>query len=199
MMTNKYFEIVKKTTVDFKERRISASEFKETFEKLDEIEVYGNLDKNGYKGIANYISYVVELDDQDTLDSQTIVNIIDLFYCFFIDNYDYIYSKDFYNFLKIGLNKENKNPVELSFNKAIESYLDKKISGECLAYIASEFLNNLKFFEKEIKGNKELFNILNTALKLNFNKILEDLTPKEKKLKIEINKKLRKFPTSSTI
>lgn len=195
MITNKYFEITKKTTIDYIEDKISALKFKETFKKLDEIKIYKDLDKSGYKGVSNYISAIAELDDQNTLESQWIVSVINDFYAYFINNYDHIYAKDFYKFLKFGLNKENKNPVELSFNKAIESYLDKKISGECLAYIANEFLINLKFFKKEISSNQRLSNILDITSKLNFNKILEDLTPKEKKLKLEINKKLRKYLT----
>lgn len=183
-MTNKYFEIAKKTTIDFKERRIDVEDFKKAFGKLDEIEIYKDLDKNGYKGIGNYISAVAELEDQSTLESQTIVNIIDLFYCFFVDNYDYICAKYFYKFLKIGLNKENKNPVKISFKLAIQDYLDKKIGSYCLAYIADEFLKNLKFFEKEIKRDEELFNMLNLSLKLKPTKLLENLTREEEK-KIE--------------
>lgn len=193
MTSNKYFEIVKKTTIDFKERRIDAEDFKKTFDKLDEIEIYGNLDKNGYKGIANYISYVIELDDQNTLESQTIVNIIDLFYCYFIDNYDYVCSKDFYKFLKIGLSKENKTPIQTSFKQAVQDYLDKKISDYCLAYIASEFLNNLNFFGKEIKEDKELFNVLTISLKLKPNKLLEDLNVEEIGNKKDIDKKLEEY------
>jgi len=192
-MTNKYFKLTKKTTIDYIEGRISAAEFKETFQKLDKIDIYQDLEKNGYIGISNYISAVAEIDDQSTLESQWIVEIINLFYAYFTDNYGYIYSKYFYKFLKIGLNKENKSPVKISFKKAIESYLDKKISGECLAYIANEFLNSLSFFEKEIREDKELLDILKTATKLKINRILEDLTPKEKKLKLEINEKLRKY------
>lgn len=193
MMTNKYFKIVKKTTIDYIENRINVSEFKETFKKLDEIRIYKDLDKSGYKGISNFISAIQELDDQSTLESQWIVEIINLFYSYFTNNYGYVYSKYFYKFLKIGLNKNNKNPVELSFNKAIESYLNKKISGECLAYIANEFLNNLNFFKKEIYSNQKLSNILNITSKLNFNKVLEDLSPKEKRLKLKINEKLIKY------
>ena len=138
-MTNKYFEIAKKTTIDYIEGRISALEFKEAFEKLDNIEIYKDLEKDGYIGISNYVSAVAELEDQTTLESQWIIEIINLFYCYFVDNYDYIYAKDFYKFLKFGLNKKNKNPVKLSFSKAIESYLDNKISNYCLVYIANEF------------------------------------------------------------
>lgn len=186
-MTNKYFEIAKKTTIDFKEGRISVLEFKETFEKLDKVEIYKDLDKNECKGISNYISAVAELEDQNTLESQWIVETINLFYCYFIDNYDYIYAKDFYRFLKFGLEKENKNPVKISFKNAIESYLDNKISGECLVYIANEFLNNLKFFQEEINKDKKLLNILNISLKLKFNRILEDLNPGELKIKQKID------------
>ena len=93
MTTNKYFEIARKTTIDFKERRINAEDFKKTFDNLDENEVYKNLEKDGYKGVSNYISAIAELDDQTTLESQWIVEIINLFYCFFIDNYDYILLK----------------------------------------------------------------------------------------------------------
>jgi hypothetical protein len=191
--TNKYFEIAKKTTIEYKEKRIDAEDFKKKFEKLDKFEVYKNLEKDDYVGISNYISEVAELDDQSTLESQTIVNIIDLFYCFFIDNYDYIYSKDFYKFLKIGLSKENKNPVRFSFKEALKNYFYKKISDYCLAYIASEFINNLKFFEKEIKEDKELFRMLTTALKLKPTKLLEDLTPEEQRNKNNIDNILREY------
>lgn len=186
-MTNKYFEITKKTTVDYIEGRISALDFKETFEKLDNIEIYKDLEKKGYIGISNYISAVAELEDQTTLESKWIIEIINLFYCYFVDNYDYIYAKDFYKFLKFSLNKENKNPVKISFKKAIESYLDNKISGECLVYIASEFLNNLKFFKKEISNDKKLLNILSISLKLKFNRILEDLNSEELEIKRKID------------
>ena len=192
-MTNKYFEIVKTTTIDYVENRIGAEEFKETFQKLDEIEIYKDLEKNGYTGISNFISAVSELDDQSTLESQWIVEIINLFYCFFIDNYDYIYTKDFYKFLKLGLNKKNNNPVKISFKQATQDYFDKKIGDYCLAYIASEFLNNLKFFEKEIKEDKELFNVLVTASKLKPNKLLENLTPEEIKVKQNIDNGLELY------
>lgn len=193
MTTNKYFEITKKTTIDFKERRIDAENFKKVFDKLDENEIYKDLDKNGYKGIGNYISAIAELDDQTTLESQWIVEIIDLFYCYFTDNYELECAKDFYKFLKIGLNKENKNPVKISFNQAIQDYLNKKISDYCLAYIASEFLNNLKFFEKEIECDKELSNILNAALKLKPKRLLENLTLQEAQIKSAVDMALIKY------
>ena len=193
MTTNKYFEIARKTTIDFKERRINAEDFKKTFDNLDENEVYKNLEKDGYKGVSNYISAIAELDDQTTLESQWIVEIINLFYCFFIDNYDYIYAKNFYKFLKIGLSKKNKNPVKISFKLAIQDYLDKKIGDHCLAYISSEFLNNLKFFEKEIKEDKELFDILTTTLYFKPKKLIDDLTPEEKKSKIEIENNINGY------
>jgi len=192
-MTNKYFKIAKKTTIDFKERRIDAEDFKKVFNELDETEIYKDLEKSNFKGVSNYISAIAELDDQTTLESQWIIEIINLFYCFFIDNYDYIYAKDFYKFLKIGLSKENKTPVKISFKLAIQDYLDKKIGDYCLAYIASEFLNNLKFFEKEIKEDKELFNILNTATKLKPKKLLEDLMPEEQKTKQDIDNTLKDY------
>lgn len=191
MTTNKYFKIAKKTTIDYIENKISALEFTETFKKLNEINVYKNLENNGYKNVSNFISAIQELDDQNTLDSQTIVNVIDLFYCYFINNYDYVYAKNSYKFLKIGLNKENKNPIRISFNKAIESYFKKEISHECLGYIANEFLKNLKFFKKEINKDKELFNTLTTTSKLKFNKILEDLTPQETQTKQTIDNSLK--------
>lgn len=193
MMTNKYFEIVKTTTIDYIENRINAEEFKETFQKLDEIDVYEDLERNDYKGISNYISAVAEIDDQSTLESQWIVNIINDFYAYFTDNYSYIYSKDFYRFLKSSLNKENKNPVKIGFNKAIEGYFKKEISSDCLAYIANEYLNNLKFFQEEIKEDKELFNVLTTASKLKPNKLLEDLTPEEHKVKQNVDNVLKKY------
>lgn len=193
MITNKYFEIAKKTTIDYIENRISCLVFKETFDKLDEIEIYKDLEISGFKGVSNYISAIAEIDDQSTLESQTIVNIIDLFYCYFTDNYELDCAKDFYKFLKIGLNKKNKTPVKLSFKLAIQDYLDKKIGDYCLAYIASEFLNNLNFFEKEIKEDKELFNVLGIATKLKPTKLLEDLTQEEKKAKKEINDILRSY------
>lgn len=193
MITNKYFEIAKKTTIDYIENRISCLVFKETFDKLDEIEIYKDLEISGFKGVSNYISAVAEIDDQSTLESQTIVNIIDLFYCYFTDNYELDCAKDFYKFLKIGLSKENKYPVKISFKQAIQEYLNKKISDYCLAYIASEFLNNLNFFEKEIKEDKELFNVLGIAIKLKPTKLLEDLTQEEKKAKKEINDILRSY------
>jgi hypothetical protein len=193
MTTNKYFELTKKTTIDYKERRIDTEDFKKTFEKLDETEIYKDLKKNGYLGVSNYISAIAEIDDQTTLESQWIIEIINLFYCYFIDNYDSYCAKDFYKFLKIGLNKENKNPVKISFKLAIQDYVDKKINDYCLAYIASEFLNNLKFFEKEIKENKKLFDILITASKLKPNKLLEDLTSKEIETKKAIDKKLEEY------
>jgi len=193
MMINKYFEITKKTTIDYIENRISVLVFKETFEKLDKIEIYKDLERDGYKGVSNYISAIAEIDDQSTLESQWIVEVINLFYCYFIDNYESDCAKDFYKFLKIGLSKENKNPVKTSFELAIQDYLDKKISDYCLAYIASEFLNNLKFFETEIKEDRELFNILTIALKLKPKKILEDLTQEEEKTKKEINNILRSY------
>jgi len=180
-MTNKYFEIAKKTTIDFKEGRIDAEDFKEIFDKLDKTEVYKDLERSGFKGVSNYISAIAELDDQTTLESQWIIEIIDLFYCFFIDNYELDCAKDFYKFLKIGLSKENKSPIKISFKLAIKDYLDKKIGDYCLAYIASEFLNNLKFFEKEIKRDEELFNMLNLSLKLKPTKLLENLTREEEK------------------
>jgi len=192
-MINKYFEITKKTTIDYIENRISVLVFKETFEKLDKIEIYKDLERDGYKGVSNYISAIAEIDDQSTLESQWIVEVINLFYCYFIDNYESDCAKDFYKFLKIGLSKENKNPVKTSFELAIQDYLDKKISDYCLAYIASEFLNNLKFFETEIKEDRELFNILTIALKLKPKKILEDLTQEEEKTKKEINNILRSY------
>ena len=193
MMTNKYFEIIKKTTIDFKEGRIDVEDFKKTFEKLDEIEIHENLRQNGYTGIANYIGAVAELEDQTTLESQWIVEIINLFYCYFTDNYESDCAKGFYKFFKIGLSKENKYPVKISFKQAIQEYLNKKISDYCLAYIASEFLNNLNFFEKEIKEDKELFNVLGIATKLKPTKLLEDLTQEEKKAKKEINDILRSY------
>lgn len=193
MIINNYFKIVKKTTIDYKERRIDTEDFKKTFEKLDETKIYKDLEKNGFLGVSNYISAIAEIDDQNTLESQWIVEIINLFYCYFIDNYDSYCAKDFYKFLKIGLNKENKNPVKISFKEAVQNYLDKKISDYCLAYIASEFLNNLKFFEKEIKENKELFDILITASKLKPNKLLEDFTSKEIETKKAIDKKLEEY------
>jgi len=192
MITNKYFETAKKTTIDFKERRINTEDFKKTFDKLDENEIYRDLDKNGYKSIGNYISAVAELEDQSTLESQWIVEIIDLFYCYFIDNYELVCAKDFYKFLKIGLSKENKTPVKISFKLSIQAYLDKKISDYCLAYIAFEFLN-LKFFEKEIKENKELLNILTIASKLKPNKLLEDLNTEEIENKKTIDNKLEEY------
>lgn len=192
-MTNKYFDIAKKTTINYIEDRISASEFKETFQKLDEIEIYQDLEKNEYKGVSNFISAVSELDDQDTLESQTIVNIIDYFYAHITNNYDYVYSKSIYKFLKIGLSKKTKNPVKISFSKAIESYFKKEISSDCLAYIANEFLNNLKFFQEEINKDKELSNLLNMALKLKFNKFLEDLTPEEIETKQTMNNVLKNY------
>lgn len=193
MMTNKYFEITKKATVDYIENRISVLEFKETFEKLDEIEIYKDLERDGYKGVSNYISAIAEIDDQSTLESQWIVEVINLFYCYFTDNYELDCAKYFYNFLKVGLSKENKNPVEVSFKLAIQDYLDKKISDYCLAYIASEFLNNLKFFETEIKLDGELFNTLNVALKLKPTKLLENLTQEEERNKEEINDILKSY------
>ncbi len=193
MTTNKYFELTKKTTIDFKERRIDAEDFKKVFNELDKTEIYKDLEKSGFKGVSNYISAVAELDDQTTLESQWIVEIINLFYCFFIDDYDYIYAKDFYKFLKIGLSKENKNPIKISFKLAIKDYFDRKIGDYCLAYIASEFLNNLKFFEKEIKEDKELFNILTTASKLKPKRLLEYLTPEEQKTKQDIDNILKDY------
>ena len=193
MTINKYFEIVKKTTVDFKERRLGIEDFKKTFDKLDETEIYKNLEKDGYKGVSNYISAVAELEDQTTLESQWIVEIIDLFYCYFTDNYESECAKDFYRFLKLGLSKENKTPVKISFKLAIQDYLDKKIGDYCLAYIASEFLTNLNFLKKEIKEDKELFNILTTALKLKPKKILEGLTPKEEKIKQSMDNSLKSY------
>lgn len=192
-MTNKYFEISKKTTIDYKEGRIDAEDFKKTFEKLDKTEIYENLKINGYIGMSNFISAVSELDDQSTLESQWIIEIINLFYCYFIDNYDYVYSEDFYKFLKFGLKKENKNPVKTSFNKAAESCFKKEINTECLGYIANEFLNNLSFFEKEIKEDKKLLDILKVTTKLKTNRILEDLTPIEEKKKLEIIKRLENY------
>ena len=192
-MTNKYFEIAKKATVDYIENRISALEFQEIFEKLNETEIYKNLEKDGKKGVSNYISTVVELDDLSTLESQWIVEVIDLFYAYFTDNYDYVYSEDFYKFLKISLNKENNTPVRTSFKQAVQSYLDEKISGGCLAYIAGEFLNNLKFFRKEINEDKQLLDILSVSLKLKFNKILEDLTSEEIQIKKDVDDILKKY------
>ncbi len=197
MTTNKYFELAKKTTIDFKERKIDAEDFKKVFNELDETEIYKDLEKSGFRGVSNYISAVAELDDQTTLESQWIIEIINLFYCFFIDNYDYIYAKDFYRFLKIGLNKENKTPIRLSFKQAIQDYFDKKISDYCLAYIASEFSNNLKFFEKEIKEDKELFNILTISLKLKPKKLLEDLTPEEIQNRETIDNSLNEYLKNS--
>lgn len=193
MMTNKYFKITKKTTIDFKEKRISIEDFKKTFNNLDKIEIYKDLENNEYKGIANYISAVAELDDQTTLESQWIIETINLFYCYFIDDYQSDCAKDFYKFLKIGLSKENKTPVKISFKLAIQDYLDKKIDDYCLAYIAKEFLNNLKFFKKEIKKDTELFNILNTSLKLKPKKLLEDLSPEQQKNKQNINNILKDY------
>lgn len=193
MTTNKYYKITKKTTIDFKERKIDTQDFKKTFEKLDKIEIYQDLENDGYKGVSNYISAIAEIDDQTTLESQWIVEIIDLFYCYFIDNYDYLCTKNFYKYLKIGLTKENKTPVKLSFKSAIQDYLDKKISDYCLAYIASEFLKNLNFFKKELQTDQELFNTLYIALKLKPKKLLEDLTPKEEKIKTSINNQLKKY------
>jgi len=192
-MLNKYFEIVKKTTIDYIEGRINASEFKTKFNELDKNTIYKDLESSGYVGVSNFISAVSELDDQTTLESQWIIEIISLFYCYFIDNYEHDCAKYFYKFLKIGLNKENKNPVKISFKKAIQNYLDKKIGDYCLAYIASEFLNNLNFFEKEIKEDKELSNVLTIALKLKPNKLLEDLTSKEIETKKAIDKKLKEY------
>ena len=192
-MSNKYFEIAKKTTVDFKEKRIDIEDFKKIFDKLDETEIYKDLENDGYKGISNYISAVAELDDQTTLESQWIVEIIDLFYCYFIDGYEFECAKDFYRFLKIGLNRENKTPVKISFKLAIQDYLDKKIGDYCLVYIASEFLNNLKFFEKEIKHDEELFNMLNLSLKLKPTKLLEKLTYDEEKKIEEIDNVLKSY------
>lgn len=193
MTTNKYFEIAKKTTIDFVENRVSISSFKKTLKKLDRVEIYKDLEKINFKGVANYISAIAELDDQSTLESQWIVEIIKLFYCYFTNNYDSIYAKDLYKFLKLGLKKENKNPIKISFNKAIESYFKKEISNECLTYIANEFLNNLFFFKKEIEEDKELLKILKTTSKLKFNKILEDLTLKEVKTKQTIDNFLKNY------
>jgi len=193
MTTNKYYEIAKKTTIDYIENRISCLVFKETFEKLDEIKIYRDLERNKHKGVSNYISAVTELDDQNILESQTIVNIINLFYCYFTDNYELVYAKDFYKFLKISLNKENETPVKTSFKLAIHDYLDKKISDYCLAFIASEFLNNLKFFETEIKTDKKLFKLLILASKFKPKKLLEDLTPKEQRIKQNINNNLKDY------
>lgn len=193
MITNKYFEIAKKATVDFKERKIDIKDFKKVFDKLNETEIYKNLEKDGCKGVSNYISAVAELEDQTTLESQWIVEIIDLFYCYFTDNYESKCAKDFYKFLKLGLNKENETPVKISFKLAIRDYLDKKIGDYCLAYIAKEFLNNLKFFKKEIKEDTELFNILNTSLKLKPKKILEDLSSEQQKNKQNINNFLKDY------
>lgn len=193
MINNKYFEIAKKTTIDFKERQISVEDFKRVFDKLDEIEIYKGLERDGYKGVSNYISAIAEIDDQSTLESQWIIEVINLFYCYFTDNYELDCAKYFYKFLKIGLNKENKAPVKISFKLAIKDYLNKKISDYCLAYIASEFLNNLKFFETEIKCDEELFSTLNVALKLKPTKFLEDLTFEEEKSKEEINNVLRSY------
>lgn len=192
-MTNKYFKIAKKTTIDYIENRIIASEFKKTFQKLDEIEIYKDLEKNGYKGVSNYISAISEIDDQNTLESQWIVEIMELFYAYFTDDYGYIYSKDLYKFLKFGLSKEDSYSIKTSFIQAIQSYLNKKISDYCLAYIANEFLNNLKFFEKEIDKDKELFKALTSASKLKPNKLLEDLIPEEIQVRQTINNSLKEY------
>ena len=47
------------------------------------------------------------------------------------------------------MEKENKNPVEISFKKAAEDYLNKKISDDCLGFISIEFFDNLKYFQKQ--------------------------------------------------
>lgn len=193
MIFNKHFETVKKTTVDYVENRISSLVFKQTFRDLDNAEVYDDLEKDGYGYIGNYISAVLEIDDQDTLESQWIVGIINLFYCFFIDDYESECAKYFYKFLRIGLSQENKNPVKLSFKSAIQDYLDKKISDYCLAYIASEFLNKLNFFKKEIDKDEELFNILNITLELKPKKLLKDLTQTEIKKKEDIDRRLMEY------
>lgn len=190
-MQNKYLKTIKKTVIDFIEKRISSSDFLKTFNELDNNEVYESLENDGYQGLSNFVSAIQELDYINNPDTQWIVKTIDDFYAYFTNNYDYIYSKDFYKFLKFGLNKERNNPVELSFNIAVKEYLDKKITNDCLAFIANEFLNNLKYFQEEIKSNQKLRNNLNTAIRLKFNRILEDLTPEEKKLKQEIDKELK--------
>lgn len=192
-MQNKYLDTIKKSVIDYTEKKISSSHFIEVFSGLNEKEIYKSLEKDGYLGLSNFVSAIQELDDQSTLDSQWIVKIIDNFYAYFTNNLSYIYGDTFYMYLKFGLKKENNNPIELSFKEASKDYLNKKISGDCLGFIAKEFLNNLKYFQKEISSNPKLSGILNTTSKLNFNKILEDLTPKEKKLKLEINEKLKKY------
>ena len=192
-MPNKYFKIIKKTVTDYIEKRIIISDFNKVFCKLDDEKVYKSLEKNGYLGLSNFVSAVQELNDQNILESQWIISSINDFYAYFTNNFGYIYGADFYSYLKFGLEKENNNPVKLSFKKASNDYLNKKISSDCLGFIAKEFLNNLKYFQKEIKKDKKLFDILEITSKLSFNKFLEDLTPEEEKIKQEINKKLGQY------
>lgn len=191
-MQNKYADTVKKIIVDYVEKKISLTNLIESFEDLNNNEVYTNLEQNDYKGLSNFVSAIQELSYPNNQDAQWIIETIDDFYAYFTDNYAYIYGRNFYKYLKFGLEKETNNPVELSFNMAVKDYLYKKISNDCLAFIAGEFLNNLKYFQKEISLNQKLKNNLNTALKLGFNRILEDLTPEEKEIKQEIDKELKK-------
>lgn len=192
-MQNKYVDLIKKNVVDYIEKKISLTSLIESFRDLDNIETYKNLEQDGHQGLSNFVSAIQELNYQNNQDAPWIIKTIDDFYAFFTNDFSYVYGGSFYKYLKFGLEKQNKNPVEISFNKAIQSYIDNKISNDCLAFIANEFLNDLKYFEKEINSNQKLHNILITASKLSFNRILEDLTPEEEKLKLEINEILKKY------
>ena len=189
---NKYFEIINKTVVDYVEKKINLEELIEKFDKLEDVGVYKNLEKDGYIGLCNFVSAIQELSYPNNPDASWIISSIDDFYAYFTNNFSHIYGATFYKYLKFGLQTENNNPVEISFNRALSDYFDKKITHDCLGFIAKEFLNDLKYFQKEINSNPKLLAKLTTASKLSFNKILESLTPEEKKLKQEINEELSK-------
>lgn len=190
-MQNKYFVIIKKTVIEYIERRINLNDLIEVFNKLDESEIYKNLEQDGYKGLSNFVSAIQELSYPNNPDATWIIGSIDFFYAYFTNNFSHIYGATFYKYLKFGLETQNDNPTKISFDRALVDYFDKKITHDCLGFIAKEFLNDLKYFQKEINSNPKLFVKLTTASKLSFNRILEDLTLAEKKLKQEINEKLK--------
>ena len=192
-MQNKYVDIIKKNVVDYIENKIHLTDLIESFRSLNNEGAYESLEQNGYKGLSNFVSAIQELNYQNNQDAEWIIKTIDDFYALFINDFSYIYGRSFYKYLRFGLEKEISNPVEVSFDSAVKDYLNNKISNDCLGFIASEFLNNLKYFQEEINLNQELKDNLNTTLKLKFNRILEDLTPEESKLKQEIDKKLNLF------
>ena len=190
-MQNKYFEIIKTTVIDYVEKRINLGDLIEVFNKLDESEIYTNLEEDGFLGLSNFVSAIQELDYPNNSDAPWIIGYIDDFYAYFTNNFGHIYGATFYKYLKFGLEGENTNPVDISFDRALKDYFDNKITHDCLGFIAKEFLNDLIYFQKEINSNPKLFAKLTVASKLSFNRILESLIPAEEKLKQEINEKLK--------